>query len=192
VRLQFAKQGFGNVVALQNQSLGRCPKGVAFLTGPLGAAAPLGYVWRKGKRRLAKFETQFPEGLEFVARAMRAGHAFSVSLEMLHREFDEPLAGPAFIVATIGYALFVLQDGVLTGLRRTAWVPVENAAFSVAKVGLVVLLATALPEHGVFVSWLLPVVVAVVVVGGLLFGWAIPRHERIEPMIGQGIGCGTA
>jgi tight adherence protein B len=65
----------------------------AFLTGPLGAAAPFGYVWRRGKRRLAKFETQFPEGLEFVARAMRAGHAFSVSLEMLHREFDEPLAG---------------------------------------------------------------------------------------------------
>jgi len=28
-----------------------------------------------------------------VARAMRAGHAFSVSLEMLHLEFDEPLAG---------------------------------------------------------------------------------------------------
>jgi tight adherence protein B len=65
----------------------------AFLTGPIGALAPLAYVWRKGKRRLAKFETQFPEGLEFVARAMRAGHAFSVSLEMLHREFDEPLAG---------------------------------------------------------------------------------------------------
>jgi tight adherence protein B len=40
-----------------------------------------------------KFEEQFPESLEFVARSMRAGHAFSVSLEMLHREFQEPLAG---------------------------------------------------------------------------------------------------
>lgn len=95
--------------------------------------------------------------------------------------FDQPLAGPAFMVATIGYTLFVVQDGVLTGLRRTAWVPVENAAFSIAKVGLVVLLASALPEHGIFVSWLLPVVAAVVIVGGFLFGWAIPRHQRIEP-----------
>jgi tight adherence protein B len=66
---------------------------VALLTGPLAGAAPLLYVWRKSGRRLRKFEEQFPDGLEFVARAMRAGHAFSVSLEMLHQEFDEPLAG---------------------------------------------------------------------------------------------------
>jgi tight adherence protein B len=66
---------------------------VAFLTGPLCGAIPLLYVWRKSKKRLRKFEEQFPDGLEFVARAMRAGHAFSVSLEMLHREFDEPLCG---------------------------------------------------------------------------------------------------
>lgn len=94
--------------------------------------------------------------------------------------FDHPLAGAGFMVATIAYTLFVVQDGVLTGLRRTAWVPVENAAFSVAKVGLVVLLATSMPEHGIFVSWLLPVVAAVVIVGGLLFGWAIPRHQQID------------
>ena len=66
---------------------------LAFLVGPLAGAVPLLYVWRKSHQRLRKFEGQFPEGLEFVARAMRAGHAFSVSLEMLHHEFDEPLAG---------------------------------------------------------------------------------------------------
>ena len=44
------------------------------------------------KKRLRKFEEQFPESLEFVARSMRAGHAFSVSLEMIHREFQDPLA----------------------------------------------------------------------------------------------------
>jgi tight adherence protein B len=65
----------------------------AFFAGPLCGALPVLYVWRKGKQRIRKFEAQFPEGLEFVARAMRAGHAFSVSLEMLHQEFDEPLAG---------------------------------------------------------------------------------------------------
>jgi len=66
---------------------------IALLTSPLAGALPLIYVWRRSQRRLGKFEEQFPEGLEFVARAMRAGHAFSVSLEMLHQEFDEPLAG---------------------------------------------------------------------------------------------------
>jgi tight adherence protein B len=48
---------------------------------------------RKRTQRLRKFEEIFPESLEFVARSMRAGHAFSVSLEMIHREFQEPLAG---------------------------------------------------------------------------------------------------
>jgi tight adherence protein B len=59
----------------------------------VAAALPVLYVRRKRSARLAKFEEQFPESLEFVARSMRAGHAFSVSLEMLYREFQEPLAG---------------------------------------------------------------------------------------------------
>lgn len=54
---------------------------------------PLLYVMRVRGKRLHKFEGQFPESLEFVARSMRAGHAFSVSLEMLHKEFEEPLSG---------------------------------------------------------------------------------------------------
>jgi tight adherence protein B len=56
-------------------------------------ALPLLYVFRKRRKRLRKFEEQFPDSLEFLARSMRAGHAFSVSLEMLHTEFQEPLAG---------------------------------------------------------------------------------------------------
>ncbi|MCL4795573.1 MAG: type II secretion system F family protein [Bryobacteraceae bacterium] len=54
---------------------------------------PILHVMRLRSKRMSKFEEQFPESLEFVARSMRAGHAFSVSLEMLHREFQEPLAG---------------------------------------------------------------------------------------------------
>jgi len=54
---------------------------------------PVVYVIRKRRARMRKFEEQFPESLEFVSRSMRAGHAFSVSLEMIHREFQEPLAG---------------------------------------------------------------------------------------------------
>jgi tight adherence protein B len=50
-------------------------------------------VIRKRSARLRRFEELFPDSLEFVARSMRAGHAFSVSLEMIHREFQEPLAG---------------------------------------------------------------------------------------------------
>jgi len=58
----------------------------------IGAALPFLFIWQKRTKRLGKIEEQFPEALEFVARAMRAGHAFSVSLEMLYKEFSEPLS----------------------------------------------------------------------------------------------------
>jgi len=56
------------------------------------AAFPFLYVLRKRSSRLAEFEKQFPEALDFLARAMRAGHAFSMSLEMLADESPEPLS----------------------------------------------------------------------------------------------------
>ncbi|MBV8820857.1 MAG: type II secretion system F family protein [Acidobacteriaceae bacterium] len=54
---------------------------------------PILQVMRKRSSRMRRFEELFPDSLEFVSRSMRAGHAFSVSLEMIHREFQEPLAG---------------------------------------------------------------------------------------------------
>jgi tight adherence protein B len=68
-------------------------KKLAFLVALAAGAFPIWTVFRKRKSRLKRFEELFPESLEFVARSMRAGHAFSVSLEMIHREFQEPLAG---------------------------------------------------------------------------------------------------
>jgi len=65
----------------------------AYVPAILAGAFPLLFVMRKRTARLRRFEELFPESLEFVARSMRAGHAFSVSLEMIHREFQEPLAG---------------------------------------------------------------------------------------------------
>jgi len=63
----------------------------------LSMAAVLGalpYFWLNIKRngRLKDFEDQFPEALDFLSRSMRAGHAFSISLEMLADEAMPPLA----------------------------------------------------------------------------------------------------
>lgn len=49
------------------------------------------YVTFKRRKRMAEFEEQFPEALDFLARSMRAGHAFSVSLEMMSDESPDPL-----------------------------------------------------------------------------------------------------
>ena len=53
------------------------------------------YLQRKRRQRLAQFEKQFPEALDFISRAMRAGHAFTATLEMLANESPPPI-GPEF------------------------------------------------------------------------------------------------
>jgi tight adherence protein B len=55
------------------------------------AFMPYLYVRHKRTKRLARFEEQFPEALDFLARSMRAGHAFTISLEMLGEELPDPL-----------------------------------------------------------------------------------------------------
>ncbi len=69
------------------------PMALAFVVGLALAPAPFLYVWHLRRSRLRKFEAIFPETLEFISRSMRAGHAFSVSLEMIYREFAEPVSG---------------------------------------------------------------------------------------------------
>jgi tight adherence protein B len=69
------------------------------LNGPVTAvvlallfgATPYLIVRSKRAKRLAMMEEQFPEALDFLARSMRAGHAFSISLEMLGEELADPL-----------------------------------------------------------------------------------------------------
>ena len=55
--------------------------------------APFLYIRRVRTKRIGAFEAQFPDSLLFISRAMRSGHAFSVSLDMVRQEFDEPLGG---------------------------------------------------------------------------------------------------
>jgi len=66
---------------------------LALIAGLLAGSGPFLYVHFKRKARMKRFEELFPETLEFMSRSMRAGHAFSVSLEMIHREFQEPISG---------------------------------------------------------------------------------------------------
>jgi tight adherence protein B len=49
---------------------------LAWLVAPVCGMLPLTYIRKKRSARLRKFEEIFPESLEFVARSMRAGHAF--------------------------------------------------------------------------------------------------------------------
>ena len=52
---------------------------------------PLLYVSKKRSSRIAELESQLPDALDFLARSMRAGHAFTISLEMVGEETSDPL-----------------------------------------------------------------------------------------------------
>ncbi len=58
-----------------------------------GLMIPISYISVLRSRRFHKFEQEFPEAIEFLARAVRAGHAFSTALEMIACELGEPVAG---------------------------------------------------------------------------------------------------
>lgn len=86
-----------------------------------------------------------------------------------------PLGALVFIGGTAAWTIFNLQDGVLTGLRRAVWVPVENAAYGVAKIVLLVLLVSWTPPQGILGSWFIPMSVVVIAVTLALSRW-IPQH----------------
>ncbi|MDR6980557.1 O-antigen/teichoic acid export membrane protein, partial [Streptomyces sp. 3330] len=89
-------------------------------------------------------------------------------------------AGSAFVVACVAWALLTLQDGVLTGLRRSGWVPLGNAVFSVGKLILLIVCATALPALGIFVSWAVAIAFSTLPLGWLIFRRLIPRQAAAD------------
>ena len=59
----------------------------------IGAFLPYSAVSFRRQKRFEKFEELFPEAIDTLARAVRAGHAFTTALEMISNEVAEPLAG---------------------------------------------------------------------------------------------------
>jgi len=57
----------------------------------LGAFIPFIYVRYKKNSRLKKFEEQFPEAIDLIGRALRAGHAFTTGLTMVAEEIEKPV-----------------------------------------------------------------------------------------------------
>ncbi len=59
----------------------------------LGFFVPYAYASHRRTKRFAQFEEKFPEAIDTLARAVRAGHAFTTALEMIANEVAEPVAG---------------------------------------------------------------------------------------------------
>jgi tight adherence protein B len=93
--------------------------------GIIAALLPIAYVAFKRNRRLRKFEEHFPEALDLLGRAVRAGHAFTTGLEMISKECAEPLAGEfrtAFEEQNFGLPL---RDALLNLTERVPLIDVR-------------------------------------------------------------------
>jgi tight adherence protein B len=59
----------------------------------LGFFVPYAYASHMRSKRFQRFEEKFPEAIDTLSRAVRAGHAFTTALEMIGAEVAEPVAG---------------------------------------------------------------------------------------------------
>lgn len=89
---------------------------------------------------------------------------------------EGPWGGAWFVVATVAWSIFTLEDGALTGLRQTIWVPIENSVFGIAKIVLLLVFAAGLAHFGIFASWTIPAAILIVPVNWLIFRRLVPRH----------------
>jgi tight adherence protein B len=67
------------------------PPGAALVAAWVGGSIPYWIIKRKHQQRLRQMEAQFPDALDSLARAMRAGHALSGAIAMLAVETPAPL-----------------------------------------------------------------------------------------------------
>jgi tight adherence protein B len=63
----------------------------ALLLGVLACYVPVAIVQFKAKRRMLQFEEQFPEAIDLLSRALKAGHAFTTGLSLVAEELPDPV-----------------------------------------------------------------------------------------------------
>jgi tight adherence protein B len=89
-----ASVGTACVAALLASMFIRIPYS-ALVAGLVGSLIPLGWLLHKRSSRLKRFEEQFPEALDLLSRAIRAGHAFQTAMGMVGDDLSPPV-GPEF------------------------------------------------------------------------------------------------
>ena len=103
----------------------------AILAGLLLSMGPYLYLKFQRSRRLLKFEEQFPEAIDLIARALRAGHAFTTGLGMASDEIPEPVGTEFKLLFDQQNFGMPLPDAMREFAKR---VPIMDARFFVTAV----------------------------------------------------------
>ncbi|HLY91390.1 MAG TPA: hypothetical protein VKQ27_20580, partial [Acetobacteraceae bacterium] len=89
---------------------------------------------------------------------------------------SNPYIAVWFMLSVAMGTIFVLEDSALTGVRAATFVPIENAAFSILKLVLLIPFAWFLQSAGVYLSWTVAIAVIIIPTNFYLFARAVPRH----------------
>jgi len=88
----FITISLGLAAALAASAFILSQSGIAsLLSGLAGFAFPYMYAKRLKKRRIRRFEEQFPEAIDLLGRSIRAGHAFPTGLKVVSEESPDPM-----------------------------------------------------------------------------------------------------
>ena len=99
------------------------------LVVPFAAMVPYWYILHRRKRRFRRFQSSFPDALDSLARALRAGSAVSAALEIVATESDGPVA-TEIRKTCVEVSFGMSWDRALAGLSRR--VPLTEVALFVA------------------------------------------------------------
>jgi tight adherence protein B len=93
---------------------------------PIFGLLPYLFVRMAKAKRLDKFEEQFPDSIDLIARALRAGHAFPTGLQMVADEIPDPV-GAEFKLVYDRQNFGMSMNDALKGLAER--VPILDAKF---------------------------------------------------------------
>ena len=88
----FLMMTVGSAAAFGLSAMVLLPAPMPLAAAAAGSVIPYMYVARRRKKRFAKFEEHFPEAIDILGRAIRAGHAFSTGLEVVADEANAPVS----------------------------------------------------------------------------------------------------
>lgn len=144
----------------------------------LGEALPV-LIPRAGQHRVRLLLRLYL--LTAVTTAIAAAIAAVVSPSTVTDLASGWIGGVVLIACAIGWTIFFLQDSALTGMNRNGLIPIENTAFGIAKLGLLIGAAALIPAAAnnpatLIGSWYLPLIVITPVIN-----WFVIRHLRNTP-----------
>jgi len=104
---------------------------LALVVAACAATIPYFFVRHAAARRLNTFEEQFPEAIDMMARALRAGHAFPTAISMTAEEMPDPV-GPEFKLLYDRQNFGMPMPAALKGFAER--IPIIDARFFVTAV----------------------------------------------------------